>query len=61
MKQRPRILHGKPESADVERWQKGESLQQIASCLIETTHRTTHSGRDGAEYVRRNGPVPDWR
>jgi len=63
MKQRRDLLHGKSEALMWERWRKGESLQQIASCLIETTHHTTHSGGDGGirrRNVRRSRLALSW-
>ena len=62
MKQRPRIYYTESQKAVMwERWRKGESLQQITSCLIETTHQYKAFWRRRVGYVRRHVAVRGWR
>ena len=62
MKQRPRIYYTESQKAIMwERWQKGDSLQQIAQ-LFDRNHSSVQGilgGRVG--YDRRHDAARDWR
>jgi len=60
MKQRPRIYYSASQRALIwERWQKGETLHQIAGCLIDTTRRSKASGLSRVGYVQPSGTDRD--
>jgi hypothetical protein len=44
-----------------ERWQKGESLQQIAQLFDRNHSSIQHILAETGGYARRNGLVADWR
>jgi len=59
---RPRIHYAESQKALMwERWQKGESLQQIAQLLIVTTHRYRGFWPRLAGSVRPPAAAPDGR
>ena len=62
MKQRPRIYYTESQKALMwERWQKGDSLQQIAQ-LFDRNHSSIERILAEPEgYDRHNDDVPDWR
>jgi hypothetical protein len=60
MKQRRRIYYTESQRALMwERWQKGETLHQIASYLIEAIHPSNRFWLRRAEYGRRYDAAPD--
>jgi len=61
MKQRPRIYYTESQRVLMwERWQKGDSLHQIAR-LFGTIRRYRGFWLPQAESVRRHEAAPDWR
>ena len=62
MKQRPRIHYTESQKALMwERWQKGESLQQIAQ-LFDRNHSSIQPfWQPPAGSVRPSDAAPDWR
>jgi len=62
MKRRPRIYYSASQRALMwEHWRKGETLHQIADCLIGITHRYTAFWPSPAGYARPSGTDQDWR
>ena len=63
MKQRPRIYYTESQKALMwERWQKGESLQQIAQ-LFDRNHSSVQGilAADGRDTSGATITAPDWR